>query len=91
MRVFIKAKIDTSDDPTAAENLYDALLIDKTNPRGIYNLINHANLLLTIPEFQIPSIIDFLVSIKISQAIDMKRYGLENSMTMIKILKKPIT
>ena len=78
MDKFIDDIIRKSNDPQAAKTLYDALPIDKTNPRGIYNLINHADFLLTIPKFQIPPIIDFLVSIKISKAIGMKCDGLKN-------------
>ena len=75
-RDFIKRRISESDNPVMAQKLYDALPIDKTDPRGIYNLINHADILLQAPALRTPEVIDFLVSVNVDAAVRTKFEGL---------------
>ena len=61
-----------------AHELYGRLPVDKTDIRGVYNLIHYADIVLQTKPLQRPDVIDFLVALDINAAIKMKYLGLFN-------------
>ncbi len=73
----IQTELDQRPGAENIRTLYDALPIDKSSPRAVYNLLHHSDLLISAPQFKTPAFIDCLCHFNDS-VVWMKFGGLYN-------------